>query len=97
MLSLGQTGLRRDLPHGARGACAHVWPKKVENMDMDPDLFSPADTAALLAIRAVIANRPVSPLELQALFDARGLLCPPGARAAGVQAIRKLLRPPSSR
>ena len=64
---------------------------------MDPDLFSPADTAALLAIRAVIANRPISPLELQALFDARGLLAPPGSRRRGVQRVRKLLRPPSTR
>ncbi|MFL6698512.1 MAG: hypothetical protein ACJ8GJ_15215 [Vitreoscilla sp.] len=64
---------------------------------MDPDLFSPADTAALLAIRAVTANRPVSPLELQALFDARGLLAPPAARAASMQAMRKLLRRPSRR
>jgi hypothetical protein len=48
---------------------------------MDPDLFSPADAAALLAIRAVIADRMLSAIELRALFDASGLVR--GAAARG--------------
>jgi hypothetical protein len=53
----------------------------VENRDMDADLFSPADAAALLAIRAVIAERMLSAIELRALFDASGLVRGPDARA----------------
>ena len=76
---------------------AQVSSKKVENTGMDADLFSPADTAALLAIRAVVANRAVSRLELQRLFDARGLLAGSDSRGVGVPRVRNLLRPPSAR
>jgi hypothetical protein len=40
---------------------------------MDADLFSPADTAALLAIRAALADRRLGAADLRALFDASGL------------------------
>lgn len=46
---------------------------------MDADLFSPADTAALLAIRSFIADRLPSAIELRALFEASGLIRAPGA------------------
>ena len=59
---------------------------------MDADLFTPADTAALLAIKAVLANRRLSPAELRALFDATGLTPEPTAFSAGVEKVRSLLR-----
>ncbi len=40
---------------------------------MDADLFSPADAAALLAIRAVIADHRLSPAEMEAMFASMGL------------------------
>ena len=40
---------------------------------MNADLFSPADTAALLAVRAAIADRRPAPVELEALFAAAGV------------------------
>jgi hypothetical protein len=49
-------------------------------MGMDADLFSPADTAALLAIRAVMAERMLGAIELRALFDASGVIRAPGWR-----------------
>ncbi len=53
---------------------------------MDADLFSPVDTAALLAIRAVIANCKVTPAEVQALFGASGLLQAARAGASSLEA-----------
>jgi len=58
---------------------------------MDADLFSPADTAALLAIKAVMANRQLSPTELRALFAATGLTPEPTALSAGVERVRSFL------
>ena len=63
---------------------------------MDADLFTPADTAALLAINAVIANRRLSPAELRSLFDAKGLTPAPTAFGAGVEKVRSFLRAASS-
>jgi len=55
---------------------------------MDADLFSPSDTAALLAIRAVMADRVLGAIELQALFDASGLIRAPGAeRRAAIKTV----------
>jgi hypothetical protein len=59
---------------------------------MDADLFTPADTAALLAIKAVMANRRLSPAELRALFDATGLTPQPTVFGAGVEKVRSFLR-----
>ena len=57
-------------------------------MDMDADLFSSADTAALLAIRAVMAERMLGAIELRALFDASGLIRAPGAeRRAAIRTV----------
>jgi len=57
-------------------------------MGMDADLFSPADTAALLAIRAVMADRMLGAIELRALFDASGLIRAPGAeRRAAIRSV----------
>lgn len=60
-------------------ARAQAGRQAVETKAMDADLFSPADTAALLAIRAFIADRMPSAIELRALFDASGLIRAPGA------------------
>jgi hypothetical protein len=55
---------------------------------MDADLFSPADMAALLAIRAVMAERMLGTTELRALFDASGLIRAPGAgRRAAIKTV----------
>jgi hypothetical protein len=57
-------------------------------MGMDADLFSPADTAALLAIRAVMAERMLGAIELRALFDASGVIRAPGAeRRAAIRTV----------
>ena len=59
---------------------------------MDADLFTPADTAALLAIKAVMANRRLSPEELRALFAATGLTPEPSVFSVGVEKVRSFLR-----
>ena len=59
------------------------------------DLFSPADTAALLAIRAVIANRKVTLAELEALFASTGLITHRNATDLGVDVLRGFLRSPA--
>lgn len=41
---------------------------------MDADLFSPADVAALLALRVAAARRPLSAAQWQAAFAASGLM-----------------------
>jgi hypothetical protein len=57
-------------------------------MDMDADLFSPSDTAALLAIRAVMDERMLGAIELRALFDASGVIRAPGAeRRAAIRTV----------
>jgi len=60
---------------------------------MESDLFSPEDTAALLAIRAVIAHRNVSPAELRALFGSAGLGTVPSAVSPDLGVSRSILRP----
>ncbi len=52
---------------------------------MDPDLFSPADTQALLAIGALIANRRPARAELEALFVSTGWVRGAAARDAQAQ------------
>ena len=49
---------------------------------MDADLFSPQDTAALLAIRQAAAERPMSAAELVEAFRVSGLLPAPVAPTA---------------
>jgi hypothetical protein len=61
------------------------------------DLFSPADTAALLAIRAVIAHRRVTPRELEALFSTTGLTHAPARLDADLALVRGFLRPAGAR
>ncbi len=41
---------------------------------MEPDLFDPQDTAALLAIRSAHAHRALTPADWLAAFAAQGLL-----------------------
>ena len=41
---------------------------------MDPDLFTPHDTAALLALRAIAVQRPMTPEDWLAAITAHGLL-----------------------
>ena len=59
-------------------------------MVMDADLFDAKDMSALLAIRAVIANRRVSAAELRALFSSTGLLHDEQANRAAVGVVRAL-------
>lgn len=59
---------------------------------MDADLFSPADTAALLAINAVLTNRRLDQSELRALFNATGLTPEPTPFSVGAEKVRRFLR-----
>lgn len=52
---------------------------------MDADLFSPADVAALLALREAAARRPLSAAQWQAAFVASGLVHEPAARPRALQ------------
>ena len=56
---------------------------------MNADLFSPADTAALLAIRAAIGDRRLAPVELEALFASAGVRS--AARDLEAEAYRELV------
>jgi len=56
---------------------------------MNPDLFSPSDTAALLAIRAAIDDRQLAAAELEALFASAGVRT--GACDLEVEAERELV------
>ena len=41
---------------------------------METDLFVPSDMAALLAVKAAMANRKLSPAEVRTLFESHGLI-----------------------
>ena len=83
----------RDLPHDIDPQ-ANLKSDETTGMDA-ADLFSPADTAALLAIRAVIANRKVTLAELEALFASTGLITHRNATDLGVDVLRGFLRSPA--
>ena len=49
-------------------------PRAAEATVMDADLFNPHEAAALLAIRAIAAQRPMTPEDWLAAITAHGLL-----------------------